>query len=194
MEQDLQHIISSKRALLARGDSPRPAVNYTEDMSSEQKDRFVEYLIEQNEDQKLTIRAMQAVLEDLRKELAETNRLLSGANTKVSEVLSQMGSLQSTLLQERKESKAKDRKIARLQEKLGFANKNQYGSKSQKSKAEAPSQDADRTKGKDDFDGTAGSVETEVIESPAPPQRQLPRNAIYPIVLILIHEWELKTE
>lgn len=139
MEQDLQHIISSKRALLARGDSPRPAVNYTEDMSSEQKDRFVEYLIEQNEDQKLTIRAMQAVLEDLRKELAETNRLLSGANTKVSEVLSQMGSLQSTLLQERKESKAKDRKIARLQEKLGFANKNQYGSKSQKSKAEAPS-------------------------------------------------------
>ena len=169
MEQDLQHIISSKRALLARGDSPRPAVNYTEDMSSEQKDRFVEYLIEQNEDQKLTIRAMQAVLEDLRKELAETNRLLSGANTKVSEVLSQMGSLQSTLLQERKESKAKDRKIARLQEKLGFANKNQYGSKSQKSKAEVPSQDADRTRGKDDFDGTAGSVETEVIESPAPP-------------------------
>ena len=50
MEPDLQHIISSKKELLARGDAPRPAVNYTEGMSSDQKDRFVEYLIEQNED------------------------------------------------------------------------------------------------------------------------------------------------
>lgn len=169
MEQDLQHIISSKRALLARGDSPRPAVNYTEDMSSEQRDRFVEYLIDQNEDQKLTIRAMQAVLEDLRKEIERTNILSTEANAKVAELLSQIAVLQAALLQERKDRKAKDRKIARLEEKLGFANKNQYGSKSQKSKTEAPSQDADRTRGKDDFDGTAGSVETEVTESPVLP-------------------------
>lgn len=165
---------------MARGNSPRSAVNYTEDMSSEQKDRFVEYLIEQNEDQKLTIRAMQAVLEDLRKEIERTNILLSEANekssqasaeanAKVAELLSQIAALQAALLQERKDRKAKDRKIARLQEKLGFANKNQYGSKSQKSETEDPSQDADRTRGKDDFDGTAGSVETKVTESPAPP-------------------------
>ena len=133
MEQELQHIISSKRALLARGDTPRSAVNYTEGMASEQKDRFIEYLIEQNEDQKLTIRAMQSVLEDFRKEQELTNKLLSDANekssramaeanAKVSEVLSQLETLQAELRQERKESKAKDRKIARLQEKLNFAN------------------------------------------------------------------------
>lgn len=29
MTDDLQHIISSKRELLARGDAPRPVVNYT---------------------------------------------------------------------------------------------------------------------------------------------------------------------
>lgn len=69
---------------------------------------------------------MQAALEYFRKELAETNRLLSIANTKVSKVLSQMGSLQVALLQERKKNKAKYCKIARLQEKLGLANKNFY--------------------------------------------------------------------
>ena len=116
MEPDLQHIISSKRKLLARGDAPRPAVNYTEDMSSDQKDRFVEYLIEQNEDQKLTIRAMQAVLEDFRKEQEGTNKLLAEANAKVGQVLSQLEALQSELRQERKERKSLERKNARLQE------------------------------------------------------------------------------
>ena len=178
MEQEIQHIISSKRALLARGDTPRSAVNYTEDMPSEQKDRFIEYLIEQNEDQKLTIRAMQSVLEDFRKEQELTNKLLSDANekssramaeanAKVSEVLSQLETLQAELRQERKESKAKDRKIARLQERLNLANKNQYGSKSQKSKGEDSSseEDADRTQEKDNFDGTAGSIGSEVKEA-----------------------------
>ena len=178
MEQELQHIISSKRALLARGDTPRSAVNYTEGMASEQKDRFIEYLIEQNEDQKLTIRAMQSVLEDFRKEQELTNKLLSDANekssramaeanAKVSEVLSQLETLQAEFRQERKESKAKDRKIARLQERLNLANKNQYGSKSQKSKGEDSSseEDADRTQEKDNFDGTAGSIGSEVKEA-----------------------------
>ena len=51
MTDDLQHIISSKRELLARGDAPRPAVNYTEGMPSDQKDRLRGCLIEQNERQ-----------------------------------------------------------------------------------------------------------------------------------------------
>lgn len=118
--------------MIARSDTPRSAVNYTEGMASEQKDRFIEYLIEQNGDQLLTIWAMQSVLEDFRKEQELTNKLLSDANAKVSEVLSQLETLQAELRQERKESKAKDRKIARLQERLNLANKNQYGSKSQK--------------------------------------------------------------
>lgn len=178
MKQEIQHIISSKRALLARIETPRSAVNYTEGMPSEQKDRFIEYLIEQNEDQKLTIRAMQSVLEDFRKEQELTNKLLSDANekssramaeanAKVSEVLSQLETLQAELRQERKESKAKDRKIARLQERLNLANKNQYGSKSQKSKGKDSSseEDVDRTQEKDNFDGTSGSIGSEVKET-----------------------------
>ena len=95
MTDDLQHIISSKRELLARGDGPRPAVNYTEGMPSDQKDRFIEYLIEQNESQKLDLRAMQAVLVDMKEELAKSNKSLN-------EFRSEISSLRSELQQERK--------------------------------------------------------------------------------------------
>lgn len=134
-------------------------------MSSDQKNRFVEYLIEQNEDQKLTIRAMQAVLEDFRKEQEGTNKLLAEANAKVSQVLAQLEALQAELRQERKERKSLERKNARLQEKLDFANKNRFGSKSQKLKVPVPVKDSDspdRTEDEDNFDGTLGSISSEV--------------------------------
>lgn len=166
MTDDLQHIISSKRELLARGDAPRPAVNYTEGMPSDQKDRFIEYLIEQNESQKLDLRAMQAVLVDMKEELAKSNESLN-------EFRSEISSLHSELQQERKERKSLERKNARLQEKLEFANKNRFGSKSQKSNkpksatAESETQtSADRSKEEDNFDGISGSIEKEVSVQP----------------------------
>ena len=165
MTDDLQHIISSKRELLARGDAPRPAVNYTEGMPSDQKDRFIEYLIEQNESQKLDLRAMQAVLVDMKEELAKSNESLNDFRSEIS-------SLRSELQQERKERKSLERKNARLQEKLEFANKNRFGSKSQKSNkpkstTESESQtSADRSQEEDNFDGTSGSIEKEVSVQP----------------------------
>lgn len=166
MTDDLQHIISSKRELLARGDAPRPAVNYTEGMPSDQKDRFIEYLIGQNESQKLDLRAMQAVLVDMKEDLAKSNESLN-------EFRSEISSLHSELQQERKERKSLERKNARLQEKLEFANKNRFGSKSQKSNkpksatAESETQtSADRSKEEDNFDGTSGSIEKEVSVQP----------------------------
>ncbi len=161
MTDDLQHIISSKRELLARGEAPRSAVNYTEGMSSDQKDRFIEYLIEQNESQKLDLRAMQAVLVDMKDELAKAN-----------ESLNELTKLRSELLKERKDRKILERKIARLQEKLEFANKNRFGSKSQKSNKKKSSTEAednvsaDRSKEEDNFDGTSGSIEKEVCAQP----------------------------
>lgn len=46
---------------------------------------------------------------------------------------SEISSLRSELQQERKERKSLERKNARLQEKLEFANKNRFDSKNQKS-------------------------------------------------------------
>ena len=112
---------------------------------------------------------MQAVLEDFRKEQEGTNKLLAEANAKVGQVLSQLEALQSELRQERKERKSLERKNTRLQEKLDFANKNRFCSKSQKAKDVVPAKDADspdRTEEEDNFDGTSGSISSEVKVEP----------------------------
>lgn len=132
-------------------------------MSSDQKDRFIEYLIEQNESQKLDMRAMQAVLVDMKEELSKSNESLN----ELTKLRSEISSLRSELQQERKERKSLERKNARLQEKIEFANKNRFGSKSLKSNkpkstTESESQtSADRGKEEDNFDGTSGSIEKE---------------------------------
>lgn len=117
--------------MLARGNTPRPAVNYTEGMSSDQKDRFIEYLIEQNESLKLDLRAMHAVLEDMKDELAKSNDSLLKSNEVLAGLQSEISSLRSELQQERKGRKVLERENLRLTEKLAFANKNRLCSKRQ---------------------------------------------------------------
>ena len=137
--------------------------NIFSSMSSDQKDRFIEYLIEQNESQKLDMRAMQAVLVDMKEELSKSNESLN----ELTKLRSEISSLRSELQQARKERKSLERKNARLQEKLEFANKKRFGSKSQKSNkpkstTESESQtSADRGKEDDNFDGTSSSIEKE---------------------------------
>ena len=132
-------------------------------MSSDQKDHFIEYLIEQNESQKLDMRAMQAVLVDMKEELSKSNESLN----ELTKLRSEISSLRSELQQARKERKSLERKNSRLQEKIEFANKNRFGSKSLKSNkpkstTESESQtSADKGKEEDNFDGTSGSIEKE---------------------------------
>ena len=136
-------------------------------MSSDQKDHFIEYLIEQNESQKLDMRAMQAVLVDMKEELSKSNESLN----ELTKLRSEISSLRSELQQERKERKSLERKNARLQEKIEIANKNRFGSKSQKSNkpkstTESESQtSADRGKEEDNFDDISGSIEKEKSHS-----------------------------
>ena len=44
--KSLQHIIHMKRELLARETFSRQTVNYSEDMSADQKDRYIQYLVD----------------------------------------------------------------------------------------------------------------------------------------------------
>lgn len=90
-------------------------------MSSNQKDRFIEYLIEQNESLKLDLRAMHAVLEDMKNELAKSNEVLAGLQSEIS-------SLRSELQQEREERKVLERENQRLEKQLDLINKNRLRS------------------------------------------------------------------
>ena len=66
---DLQDIITTKRELLSREPYSRNPINYSAGMAEDQKDRYIQYLAEQNQDLRLTGDAMKLVLEDFKKNL-----------------------------------------------------------------------------------------------------------------------------
>ena len=76
MTDDLLQIIAAKRELLARGETSRLAVNCSENMPSNQKDRFIEFLIKENEEKTLDCDAMYAVMEDLLAGKAEEKKAM----------------------------------------------------------------------------------------------------------------------
>ena len=51
---DLQDIITTKRELLSQETYSRNPINYSAGMAEDQKDRYIQYLAEQNQDLRLT--------------------------------------------------------------------------------------------------------------------------------------------
>ena len=62
--ESLQHIIHMKRELLARETFSRQAVNYGEDMSADQKDRYIQYLVDKVNELVLDKRATVLAVEE----------------------------------------------------------------------------------------------------------------------------------
>ena len=112
---ELQHIIDSKRELLSRETYSRNPINYSEGMADDQKDRFIQYLAEQHQEDELTIKAMKLVLEDFMAQM-------KGLKEQMSSMQSKQSDLENQLAKERKLRKSAERKAKSLQEKLDFAN------------------------------------------------------------------------
>ena len=151
---ELQHIIEQKQELLAREAISRPAVDYSKDMTTEEQKRYINYLAERLEKADLGLRARDAVLQDFLDKQKEYDERLS----KLDDVLSDVEDLKKNLTSEVEKRKAAERKVADLTAKLKFANKNRFGNKSYGSKKKNPEEESDRTKDKDDFDGTSSSL------------------------------------
>ena len=77
----LQHIIETKRELLGRETYSRNPVNYSEGMSEDQKDRYIQYLAEQNQELKLNGEAMKLVLDDFMGKIQELEGKMSAVET-----------------------------------------------------------------------------------------------------------------
>ena len=92
---ELQHIIDSKRELLSRETYSRNPINYSEGMADDQKDRYIQYLAEQNQDLRLTNDAMKLVLEDFMVQMKELKDQVSSMQSKQSD-------LENRLSEERK--------------------------------------------------------------------------------------------
>ena len=100
---ELQHIIDSKRELLSRETYSRNPINYSEGMADDQKDRYIQYLAEQNQDLRLTNDAMKLVLEDFMVQMKELKDQMSSMQSKQSD-------LENQLSEERKLRKSAERK------------------------------------------------------------------------------------
>ena len=121
-------------------------------MAENQKDRYIQYLAEQNQELRLTGDAMKLVLEDFMAEMKELK-----AQMVVFE--SNQADLQKELSEKSKLCKSLERKLQSTQEKLAYANEQLFGDKRQKvkpkpSKGKSKKADSDRQKEKDDYDGT----------------------------------------
>ena len=83
---ELQHIIDSKRELLSRETYSRNPINYSEGMADDQKNRFIQYLAEQNQDLRLTNDAMKLVLEDFMDKMKGLEEQMASMQSKQSDL------------------------------------------------------------------------------------------------------------
>ena len=160
---ELQHIIESKRELPGRETYSRTPVNYSEGMAEDQKDRYIQYLAEQHQEDLLTRKAMQLVLEDFMKEQEELKERMAA-------VVSEQAALKKELLEERRLRKSAERKARSLQEKLDYANQERFGDRRQKVRKKTDSgtpekPEPDRNDEKDCFDGTEDTLCTDSVDN-----------------------------
>ena len=132
----------------------RPALDYSEGMTAEEQKRYINYLAERVNAADLENRAMKLVLQDF----LDEKKNLAGRLSKLDDVLSRIDSLESSLKDSERKRMAAERKVDDLQAKLKFANKNRFGDKSHRTKKKDSDEESDRTKDKDDFDGTSSSL------------------------------------
>jgi len=78
---ELQHVIETKRELLSRKTYSQNPINYSESMAEGQKDRYIQYLAEQNQDLRLTGEAMKLVLEDFMTKIQELEEKTSAVES-----------------------------------------------------------------------------------------------------------------
>lgn len=132
-------------------------------MADDQRDRFIQYLAEQHQEDELTKKAMELVLEDFMTAQKLIDEKLAAMETRQSD-------LEGQLAEGRKKRKSVERKAKSLQEKLDYANQDRFGDRHQKVRkqtagGETEKPELDRANEKDGFDGTEGTLRTDSVDS-----------------------------
>lgn len=159
--KELQHIISQKHELLMRETYSRQAIDYSGDMSADQKDRFIEYLVDKVNALDLDKRAMELAVDEFQ---GIHNNVLE----QLAELQKSVAEIKSELDEERSKRKKAEAKAAKLDQQLKFARKNKFGDKRQKAHKDEKKDDADRQDEKDGFDGTDESLSTGSVQDNPP--------------------------
>ena len=125
-------------------------------MAEDQKERYIQYFAEQNQDLRLTSDAMKLVLEDFMAQMKDLKAQVSSMESKHAD-------LENRLSEEHKLRKSAERKIKSLQERLDYAHQERFGDRRQKIKSKAKTGDSDRNKEKGDYDGTDDTLRTDSV-------------------------------
>ena len=180
---ELQHIIDSKKEVLSRETYSRNPINYSEGMADDQKDRFIQYLAEQHQEDELTIKAMKLVLEDFMNNQKSLDEQMASFQSKLQMMEDKHKELQHELSEEREKRKSAERNARNLQEQLDYARQEQFGDRRQrvrkkdKSGKDAPAE-PDRQDEKDKYDGTDDTLRTDSVDKngawnePALPEKE----------------------
>ena len=156
--ETLQHIIKLKYELLARETYSRQTVNYSKDMPADQKDRYIQYLVDRVNDLELDKRATKLAVE-------EFQSTFDSVSASLESLKKEMEVVKSELREERSKRKKAEAKARKLDQQLKYAQKNKFGDKSQKArKDEHKEEDTDREEEKNKFDGTDGTVSTKSVQ------------------------------
>ena len=156
--ESLQHIISQKHELLARETFSRQAINYSEDMPADQKDRYIHYLVDKVNELDLDKRAMELAVEEFQ---GIHNNVLG----QLAELQRSIAEMQTELNEERGKRKRAEAKARKLDQQLRYAQKNKFGDKRQNARKDKDREDeADREDEKDKFDGTDGTMSAKSVQ------------------------------
>lgn len=156
--ESLQHIITQKHELLARETFSRQAINYSEDMPADQKDRYIHYLVDKVNELDLDKRAMELAVEEFK---GIHNNVLG----QLAELQRSIAEMQTELNEERGKRKLAEAKARKLDQQLRYAQKNKFGDKRQNARKDKDREDeADREDEKDKFDGTDGTMSAKSVQ------------------------------
>ena len=132
-------------------------------MADDQKDRYIQYLAEQHQEDLLTQKAMQLVLEDFMARQKELEEQLSSLKALQSDLLGRLS-------EEGKLRKSAEHKLKSLQEKLDYADQELFGDRRQKVRKQTASgtpenPEPDRGNEKDVFDGIEATLSTDSVDN-----------------------------
>ena len=155
---ELQHIIAQKKELLVRETFSRQPINYSENMAADEKDRFIQYLVDKVNTYELDKRATELAVEEFQSTFDSVSASLESLKKEMEEI-------KAELSEERSKRKKAEAKARKLDQQLKYAQKNKFGDKRQNARKDDGKDDsADREDEKDKFDGTEGTVSTKSVQ------------------------------
>ena len=121
---DLQHIIAQKKELLVRETFSRQPINYSKDMAADEKDRFIQYLVDKVNMFELDKRATELAVE-------EFQSTFDSVSASLESIKKEMEDIKTELREERSKRKRAETKARKLDQQLKYAQKNKFGDKRQ---------------------------------------------------------------